>query len=278
MDRLARALAALHRGTRLPEPLALGLALASPLDPATGTLHHPPNLPGWDGFSPQAYLAGRLGLPTWSHNDASLAALGEQTQGVGRGTASLVFISWGTGVGGGLVLDGRLYGGRRGFAGEVGHMVLVPQGTPCGCGSRGCLEQYVSGPAMARAARERIQAGEPSIVRRLVRGKLERIRSETLAQAERLGDPMARSVLAQAGAAMGTAIATIRHILDPDLIVIGGGVAAMLHALYPALVRSAKAHSMGSDVGFFPVASTALGDDAGLLGAAVLAWQGLSGP
>lgn len=273
MDRLATALSRLREAVAGTEAVALGLALAGPLDPRTGTLHHPPNLPGWHEFSAQAYLAERVGLPIRSHNDATLAALGEHAYGAGRGTRNLVFVAWGTGVGGGLVLDGRLYDGARGFAAEIGHLVLDPQGRECSCGSRGCLETYVAGPAMARTAQERLRAGEPSLVRGMVRGRIERVRAETVAEAERQGDALARSVLEEAGAAMGIGVASLRHLLDPDVVVIGGGVSSMLHVLYPALVRSASAYAMGADKAACPVTTTVLGDDAGLLGAAVLAWQ-----
>ncbi len=273
MDRLATALSQLREAVPDAEAVALGMALAGPLDPRTGTLHHPPNLPGWDGFSAQTYLAERVGVPIRSHNDATLAALGEHAYGVGRGKSSLVFVAWGTGVGGGLVLNGQLYDGARGFAAEIGHLVLDPQGRECSCGSRGCLETYVAGPAMARTAQERLRAGEPSLLSGMVGGRVDHVRAETVAEAERQGDELARSVLETAGAAMGIGVASLRHLLDPDVVVIGGGVSSMLHVLYPALMRSANAYAMGSDRATCPVTTTALGDDAGLLGAAVVAWQ-----
>ena len=216
-------------------------------------------------------------LPAWIHNDASLAALGEYVYGIGAGTKSLVMVTFGTGVGGGLVLDGHLYGGHRGYAGEIGHLVVDSAGPQCGCGGRGCLEMMASGTAMARIARERLVAGEPSLVTKLVRGDLAKVRAEVLVKAEEQRDPLAGDVLRGAADYMGVAVAMLRSTLDPELIVVGGGVSRNLHIFFPRLVASAKAHAMNVDKALCPVVPTALGDDAGLLGAAALTWQKLGG-
>lgn len=132
-----------------------------------------------------------------------------------------------------------------------------------------------SGTAMARIARERLAAGEGSLVRKLVRGDLEKVRAETLVKAEEQGDPLAGEVLRGAADYMGVGVATLRSVLDPELIVIGGGVSRNLHIFFPRLVASAKAHAMDVDKAFCPVVPTVLGDDAGLLGAAALVWEKL---
>ena len=275
MKRLAGLLRRLCKEARGADPVGIGVALAGPVDPETGMFSNPPNLPAWHGTTPAADLAGHLGLPAWVHNDASLAALGEYVYGIGVGTQSLVMITLGTGVGGGLVVDGRLYSGHRGFAGEIGHLVVDSAGPQCRCGGRGCLEMLTSGTAMARIARERLAAGEGSLVRKLVRGDLKKVRAETLVKAEGQGDPLAGEVLRGAADYMGVGVATLRHVLDPELIVIGGGVSRNLHIFFPRLVASAKAHAMDVDKAFCPVVPTVLGDDAGLLGAAALVWEKL---
>lgn len=252
--------------------VGIGMALAGPVDPVAGTVHNPPNLPTWDGTSPTRDLAANAGLPAWVHNDASLAALGEYVYGMGRHTRSLVMVTVGTGVGGGMVLDGRLYGGARGFAGEIGHMVVEPSGPPCPCGGCGCLEIMASGTALGRMARERLEAGEESIVRTMVRGDVSRVRAETLVRAEGRGDALAGEVLRTGGHYLGVGVASLRSLLDPELIVIGGGVASNVHIFYPAMAAAARAHGMRGDKSALPVTPTALGDDAGLLGAAALAW------
>lgn len=275
MKRLAGLLRRLMGEVPEAEPVGIGVALASPVDPETGLVFNPPNLPTWHGTTPAADLAGHLGLSSWVHNDASLAALGEYVYGIGAGTRSLVMITLGTGVGGGLIVNGRVYGGHRGFAGEIGHLVVDSAGPQCPCGGRGCLEMMVSGTAMARIARERLAAGERSLVRKLVRGDLEKVRAETLVKAEERGDPLAGEVLRGAADYMGIGVATLRSVLDPELIIIGGGVSRNLHLFFPRLVASAKAHAMDVNKASCPVVPTVLGDDAGLLGAAALAWEGL---
>ena len=275
MKRLAALLRRMSANLPDTEAVGIGMAIAGTVDPETGLFSNPPNLPSWHNTAPSLDLGEHLGLPSWVHNDASLAALGEYVFGIGAGTKSLVMVTLGTGVGGGLVLDGHLYGGYRGYAGEIGHLVVDSSGPQCACGGVGCLEMMASGTAMARIAKERLAAGENSLVTKLVRGDLEKVRAETLVKAEGQGDPLAGDVLRGAADYMGVGVATLRSILDPELIVIGGGVSRNLHLFFPRLVASAKAHAMNVDKGLCPVVTTVLGDDAGLLGAAALAWEKL---
>lgn len=277
MKRLAALLRRMNTEVPDAEPVGIGMAIAGTVDPETGIFTNPPNLPNWHDTAPSLDLGELLGLPAWVHNDASLAALGEYEYGIGQGTKSLVMITLGTGVGGGLVLDGHLYGGYRGYAGEIGHLIVDKSGPLCPCGGRGHLEMMASGTACARIAKERLAAGEASLVTKLVRGDLEKVRAETLVKAEGLGDQLAGEVLRDAADYVGVAVATLRSVLDPELIVIGGGVSRNLHIFFPRLVASAKAHAMNVDKALCPVVPTVLGDDAGLLGAAALAWQKLRG-
>ena len=275
MKRLAALLRRMSAGLPDTEAVGIGMAIAGTVDPETGLFSNPPNLPSWHNTAPSLDLGEHLGLPAWVHNDASLAALGEYVFGIGAGTKSLVMVTLGTGVGGGLVLDGHLYGGYRGYAGEIGHLVVDSSGPQCACGGVGCLEMMASGTAMARIAKERLAAGESSLLTKLVRGDLEKVRAETLVKAEGQGDPLAGDVLRGTADYMGVGVATLRSILDPELIVIGGGVSRNLHLFFPRLVASAKSHAMNVDKGLCPVVATVLGDDAGLLGAAALAWEKL---
>ena len=275
MKRLAALLRKMSADLPDAEPVGIGMAIAGTVDPETGLFSNPPNLPSWHDTIPSLDLGEHLGLPSWVHNDASLAALGEYVFGIGQGTKSLVMITLGTGVGGGLVLDGHLYGGYRGYAGEIGHLIVDKSGPQCVCGGRGHLEMMASGTACARIAKERLAAGEASIVTKLVRGDLDKVRAETLVKAEGQGDALAGDVLRGAADYVGVAVATLRSILDPELIVIGGGVSRNLHLFFPRLVASAKAHAMNVDKELCPVVATVLGDDAGLLGAAAMAWEKL---
>ena len=277
MERLAALLRRMNTGMPDAIPVGIGMAIAGTVDPETGLFCNPPNLPDWHETTPSLDLGELLGLPSWVHNDASLAALGEYVYGIGAGTKSLVMVTLGTGVGGGLVLDGHLYGGHRGYAGEIGHLVVDSAGPQCACGGNGCLEMMASGTAMARIARERLASGEPSLVTKLVRGDLDKVRAEVLVKAEEQGDPLAGDVLRGTADYMGVGVATLRSMLDPELIVVGGGVSRNLHIFFPRLVASAKAHAMNVDKALCPVVPTVLGDDAGLFGAAALAWQKLRG-
>lgn len=282
MRRLAGLLERMTAAAPDVEVAGVGMALAGPVDPVSATVHNPPNLPTWDGKSPTSDLSANVGLPAWVHNDASLAALGEYVYGIGRGSSrsigrgrdvrDLVMVTLGTGVGGGLVLDGKVHGGLRGFAGEIGHLVVEPAGPPCPCGGCGCLEVMASGTALARMARERLEAGEASIVLSMVRGDVSRVRAETLVRAEARADRLAGEVLRAGGRYLGIGIASLRSVLDPELIVIGGGVASNSHIFWPAMAHAARKHGMRGDKSTLPVTPTALGDDAGLLGAAALAW------
>ena len=272
MRRLAGLLERMTAAMPSVQVVGIGMALAGPIDPVAATVHNPPNLPTWNGTSPTADLTANVGLPAWVHNDASLAALGEYVYGIGRGMRDLVMVTLGTGVGGGLVLDGRVYGGIRGFAGEIGHLVVEPAGPLCPCGGVGCLEVMASGTALARMARERLERGEESVVRSMVRGDVNRVRAETLVRAEARSDRLAGEVLREGGRYLGVGVASLRSVLDPEMIVIGGGVASNSHIFWPAMAASARAHGMRGDKSTLPVTPTVLGDDAGLLGAAAMAW------
>lgn len=275
MKRLADLLCGMNAELMGVHPVGIGMAIAGTVDPETGLFYKPPNLPTWHDTTPSLDLGAHLGLPAWVYNDASLAAFGEYVFGIGSGTESFAMITLGTGIGGGLVLNGQLYGGHRGYAGEIGHLVVDSTGPQCACGGRGCLEMMASGTAMSRIARDRLVAGEPSLVRELVRGDLTKIQAEILVQAEGEGDRLAGDVLRVAADYMGIGVATIRSALDPELIAIGGGVSRNLHIFFPRLVASATAHAMNVDKTLCPIVPTVLGDDAGLLGAAAMAWEKL---
>ena len=275
MKRLADLLCGMNDGLVGVGPVGIGMAIAGTVDPKTGLFYKPPNLPTWHDTTPSLDLGAHLGLPAWVYNDASLAAFGEYVFGIASGTENFAMITLGTGIGGGLVLNGQLYGGYRGYAGEIGHLVVDSTGPQCACGGRGCLEMMASGTAMSRIARERLAEGEPSLVRKLVRGDLDKIQAEILVEAEGEDDRLAGDVLRVAADYMGIGVATIRSALDPELIVIGGGVSRNLHVFFPRLVASAKAHAMNVDKTLCPIVPTVLGDDAGLLGAAAMAWENL---
>ncbi|MCL6647672.1 MAG: ROK family protein [Chloroflexi bacterium] len=242
-------------------PTGVGVAAPGPLDPKRGVLLRLPNLPQWPEALPLAeLLAERLGAPTRVDNDANLAALGEHRFGAGRGVDHLVYLTVSTGIGGGIISGGRLLHGVHGFAGEVGHQVILPDGPPCGCGGRGCLEVLASGTAIVRRAQA---AGLPA-------DRLAEEGAAAVFAAAAAGDPRAQEVIAGATRALGLGVVNLLHVFDPALVVLGGGVTQAGEALFGP-VRAVVASLAMPGFRETPILPAALGDEAGLYGAAVVA-------
>lgn len=256
---------------------ALGIAVASPVGTHDGVMYNPPNLPGWHGYSLKPSLEEAFHVPAYVGNDASLAALGEHAYGAGRGLDHLVYLTISTGVGGGVIAHGSLLTGARGLAAELGHIkVAFRASAPCACGKTGCLESLASGSAIARVARERVAAGEASVLRDWFQGDLQRVTAREIGQAARQGDPLSREVHKGAAEALGAGIVSLVHVFDPEAVLLGGGVVrGQYDLLEPALARWVDANIMAHYRGQDLVRQAALGDDMGLLGAAALAWRAL---
>jgi glucokinase len=191
----------------LPDIAALGVSCGGPLDSSTGVVYSPPNLPGWDAVPLKAFLEGELGLPVFVENDANATALAEHRWGAGRGCADMAFLTMGTGIGSGLILSNALYRGRGDLAGEIGHATVWPDGPPCLCGKRGCLETLASGTAIGRISRERY--GDDSLTAQIV---CDRARS---------GDPVALQIIAEVAHWMGLGLANLLHTLNLERIILG---------------------------------------------------------
>jgi len=218
----ARALV-VQAGSSLDRVAAVGVSVPGAVDAAQGVVLHPPNLPGWDGAPVRALLGAALGRPIGIENDANAAALAEWRYGAGRGARDVVFLTMSTGVGGGLVLGGRLHRGLLSAAGEVGHLPVEWDGAPCACGQRGCLEAYVGGAAWAkRLARETPAA---SAVARLAGGAAH-ARPEHVIAAAREGDSFARAELARFNDYLARGLVALVFTLAPERIVLGTIVAA----------------------------------------------------
>ena len=253
--------------------VGIGASLASPTDPETGTMHGPPNLPGWHGFSPKKALEDRFLLPVAAANDATLAALAEQRYGAGRGHRHVIYMTVSTGIGGGIVIDGKLYTGSRGFAGEIGHVTVDRGGPRCNCGNTGCLEVMASGTAVARMARERLAGGESSVLVERSEGDLDRVDARMVAQAAREGDRLAVAVMSEASANLGIGIVGILHTFDPDVIVIGGGMTENFDIMLPVIRQEVGRRVMSHFGGDERLVMSELGDDVSLVGAAALAFS-----
>jgi glucokinase len=240
---------------------AIGISFGGPVDPSrTRTLlsHHGP---GWVDVPLCDRAQALFGRPTVMDNDANAAALGEWRFGAAKGTRNALYLTVSTGIGGGIVVDGRLYRGTHGLSGEIGHLVVVPDGPPCACGRRGCLEAVSSGPAIARAYNECTRANGGEI---------------TAADVFRLaatGDEVARCVLRDAIHFLGVGVADAINLLDPDVVVVGGGVSRAADALFIPLqaeVRVACLYTPEVDVSVLPAS---LGDAVGILGAVALIFE-----
>ena len=276
MQRLAHALKQAAASVDTALIAGVGLSVASPIDPASGEMYNPPNLSGeeWHLYSPVPYLEEALSLPVWAANDATLGAMGEYAFGAGKGCRNMIYMTVSTGIGGGIVIDGKLYTGASGFAGEIGHITIDRNGTTdgCNCGNVGCLEALASGTALARAARERLAAGEQSALTELARGDIANVDARMVADAAHAGDALALDLMRDMGDCIGAGVVSLMNIFDPDLIVIGGGVSRSLDLLLPAIRNQISRRAMAHLRHRMPVVQSQLGDDVGLLGAAALAF------
>ncbi len=250
--------------------VSAGVGVPGPMDPKTGVVYRPPNLPGWDRIALGPRLAEALGVSVHLENDVNLGTLGEHALGAGRDTKDMVGIFVGTGVGGGLILDGKLRSGFRHAAGEVGHMIVAADGPVCGCGKRGCLESVASRTAIERDIRLGIAAGRKSHLTKLVRQE-GRLTSGVLARAWRKGDPLVAEVIGRAQWYLGLLSASIVNLIDPELIVFGGGVVEAFGKEFLKPIRStARQHYIQqARASRVRIVSASLGDHAGVLGAAV---------
>jgi glucokinase len=262
-------------GIEWPDVSGMGVGAPGPMDPETGVVYNPPNLPGWHEVPLGSRLAEGLGVPIFVENDVNLGTLGEHALGAGQGTLDMVGIFVGTGVGGGLILGGELRSGYRHAAAEVGHMIILADGPVCGCGKRGCLESVASRTAIDRDIRLGIAAGRESLVVELTGGKLNHLSSGILANAWRQGDPLVVEILTKAQWYLGLLTASIVNLIDPEMVVFGGGVIEALGEEFLAPIRvTARQYFIqqaGADQVQIVIAK--LGDQAGVLGAAVLARQ-----
>lgn len=251
---------------------AVGVAAAGFVDAAGQRVMFAPHLP-WQGEDVRARLSKRIGAAVVLDNDANAAAWAEWRYGAARDTTNVIVVTMGTGIGGGIVLDGRVLRGRNGMAGEFGHMQVVPDGHPCECGGRGCWEQYSSGNALVRFARERIGV-RPTVLEDLCHGNPDLLTGPMVTEAAEEGDLVARDAFAAVGDWLGVGLANLVAAFDPERIVIGGGVSAagdrLLEPARRALVRSL----VGAAQRVVPdVVRAKLGPEAGLVGAADLARQ-----
>ena len=253
------------------EVTAVGVGAPGLVD-RDGVLRAAPNLPGVDQLRLRAGLASRLGLPVRADNDATCAAWGEHQLGAARGKQHVVVATLGTGIGGGIITDGRLYRGANGFAGEIGHTVVEPHGPPCPCGQRGCWERYASGSGLGRLAREAAHAGQVPRVLELAGDDPEAVRGEHVTRAAIEGDPGARAVFGRFAWWLALGLANLANVFDPEMFVIGGGLVEAGDVLFePTRVAFADLVEAADRRPVITIVPAELGERAGAMGAAALA-------
>jgi glucokinase len=250
----------------------VGVSSPGPLDTTTGRTLGLPTLRGFEDFPLKQALEAALQRPVVLENDGIAAAVGEWTFGAGQGVRNMIYVTVSTGIGGGVIVDGNVMRGRRGMAGHIGHMCIVPGGDLCGCGNRGCIEAYASGPNFARRARLRV-SDDPSSV---LHHEATRLDSRTIFAAAREGDRLANVLVDEEAKYLGEGFRSLAHILSPDFIVMGGGMSHEFERLQPIIADVLAADPM---IAFRDVklVKAALGQNSGLVGAAALAFSAARG-
>lgn len=250
---------AARKGLRIT---AVGVGAPGVILADQGIVVKSPNFPDWNNLPLRKMLQEALSLPVVIENDANAAALGEQWRGAGRDIASMILLTLGTGVGGGIILNGEIWHGADGMAGEIGHMTLVPDGRPCSCGNRGCLEMYASSRGILRSYEERCQ---------LETGAAKLLTSEEVYQAARSGDAVATGVMKDMGRMLGIGLANLINIFNPERIVIGGGVKDAWPLFIDAAQEEIAHRAFEVPAKRSSIVPSLLGDDAGVTGAAAVA-------
>lgn len=248
---------ALRRGMHVS---AVGVGAPGVIRMDAGIVVKSPNFPDWNNLPLRDELEKALHIPVVIENDANAAALGEQWRGAGHGINSMILLTLGTGVGGGIVLDNKIWQGADGMAGEVGHMTLIPDGRQCGCGNSGCLEMYASARGIVQSYREATGMLEVS--------QLSEMTSAQIYQAARNGEPIARQVMKGMGSMLGIGIANLINIFNPNMIVIGGGVKDAWDLFIGATHEEIMKRAFQVPAERTEIVPSLLGDDAGMIGAA----------
>jgi glucokinase len=252
---------------------AIGLGAPGVSNPDTGILFTSPNLPGWKDIPLRDIIEKELGRKTFLINDANVAAVGELHFGAGRGARNFIYITVSTGIGGGIIIDGKIYTGSTGAAGELGHMVIDDKGPRCNCGNHGCWEMLASGTALAREAKRRIKTGATTSIQQYADGDVEKINAEAIHKAAQAGDKLANELIARAAYYLGVGLSNLINIFNPEIIVIGGGLSNIGEILLEPAYEEASRRAYKQSYQAVRFASAELGRNSGVLGAAAFALE-----
>ena len=279
-------------GVSIEQITGIGVGAPGPLDSRTGVVFAPPNLPGWQNTPLGDILRAEFHKPIYIENDANAAALGEYLFGAGQGAHNLVYLTISTGIGGGIITEGKILDGVSGTAGELGHMTIDMHGPRCNCGNIGCLERLASGTGIALRANEAIALGQGDelLAFALAHESLEdqgadtpydqrvaapHVNARTVALAAEAGIPLAREIIAQTAEALATGIVNILHIFNPDILILGGGVMQMGSLLLAPVQRIVRERTMRVPYEAVKIVMAQLGTNAGLVGAGALIYHHL---
>jgi glucokinase len=253
-------------------PLHIGICAPGPLDPHTGVVLNPPNVTCWRNYPLAAEIARRYGGSVKLENDAKSAGLAEALWGAGRGYRNVFYTCIGTGIGAGILFDGRIYHGRTGAADEAGHMVIDYHGPLCGCGKKGCIEALASGTSIAKKAQARLAeaSAKESAMLQIAGGKIEAVTSETVERAYAAGDSLAKKILLETVDVITIWLGNIVDLLEPDVIIFGGGVAAMLDPFFGEIRKGLPAWCMNKRCVEIPIVAARYGAESGIAGGAAL--------
>jgi glucokinase len=259
----------------LPQVRGIGIGAPGAVDTEAGRVIFAPNLPGWKDVPLKKSLEKLLDVPVFLGNDCNVCTLGVFDQEYKAKPRDLIGIFIGTGIGGGLILNGDLYHGHNLTAGEIGHMVIEVNGPKCGCGNRGCFEALASRTAIFREIQAAVKGGQETLLTDMLGKDLSDMRSGDLRKAIRRGDKLATKVVESAAEFAGIGVANLINVLNPEIVVVGGGVIeALADEVMPTLIKAAKEHVMPGTMSGIEIKASKLGDNAGITGAAVLARRG----
>jgi glucokinase len=248
----------------------IGICAPGPLDPKTGIILNPPNVPCWRNFPLAEEVRKKYSVPVKVDNDANAAALAETRWGAARGYKNVFYATIGTGIGTGIILDGKIFHGRTGSAGEGGHVSIDYRGPVCRCGKPGCIEMFASGTALARRAHEKLSGGRNSSMLELTAGVPDGISGEIIGKAYAAGDQLATELLTETVEMLALWLSNMIDLLDPDVIVIGGGAAALYRPFFERLLERIPQLTVNPRSHEIPIVSARYGADSGIAGGAVL--------
>jgi glucokinase len=260
-------------GIAAAELTAIGVGAPGLSNPDTGVLFTSPNLPGWRDVPLREIIEKGLGKRAFLINDANAAAVGELYFGAGRGARNFIYITVSTGIGGGIIIDGQVYTGSIGTAGELGHMVIDDKGPLCNCGNSGCWESLASGTALSRQARQQIEQGAKTSILDYADNDIDKVSAESIYQAAQAGDNLARNLIAQTGYYIGVGLANLINIFNPEIIVIGGGLSNIGNMLLEPAFEEAGRRAFKQAYKVVRFARAELGRNSGVIGAAAFALQ-----